>query len=313
MHNLDPPLLVALDPCCSNQYALRMANSSTPGRVPGLAEIAPRYDALLCDVWGVLHNGVDSFAGARTALETFRAGGGTVVLITNAPRTSPYVIAQIAGLGVGSECYDAIVTSGDVTRDLLAAHAPARLRHIGPDIHLSLYDGLDLTLVSPDEADIVSCTGLRDDDHETPDDYQAELAALAARGLPFICANPDIVVERGHQLIYCAGALAERYAALGGTTSVAGKPHRPIYEAALARVAEIRGAPVAENRVLAIGDGAPTDLAGAVRQNLDVLFVTGGIHAGHFGPADTPDADAVHRFLVAEGLGATAFLPGLCW
>lgn len=290
-----------------------MANSSAPGRVPGLAELAPRYDALLCDVWGVLHNGVASFAAAREALSAFRDGGGTVVLITNAPRTSRFVIEQIAALGVEPGCYDAIVTSGDVTRGLLAAYAPARLHHIGAERDVTLYDGLALTLSDAAAADVIGCTGLRDDTRETPGDYEAELAALVARGLPLVCANPDIVVERGHQLVYCAGALAERYAALGGTTAVAGKPHAPIYEAGLARIAAIRGRELARERVLAIGDGAPTDLAGAFRQNLDVLFVTGGIHAGHFGAAAEPDAAAVHRFLATEGLGAHAFLPSLVW
>ncbi len=290
-----------------------MANSLLPGPVPGLAALAPRYDAVLCDVWGVLHNGVSSFAGARAALSAFRAGGGTVVLITNAPRTSHYVVEQIAELGVEADCYDAIVTSGDVTRAILAAHAPARLHHIGNEQQMSLYDGLDLTLVGADEADVIGCTGLRDDLHETPADYEAELAALAARGLPFVCANPDLVVERGHQLVYCAGALAARYQALGGQTFVAGKPHAPIYDAALERVDAVRGRAVPRDRVLAIGDGAPTDLAGAFSQKLDILFVTGGIHAGHFGPNDKPETAAVHRFLAAEKLGAAAFIPGLVW
>ncbi|HWJ75353.1 MAG TPA: TIGR01459 family HAD-type hydrolase [Kaistia sp.] len=290
-----------------------MANYSAPGPVPGLASLAQRYDAVLCDVWGVLHNGMVSFPPAREALAAFRAAGGTVVLITNAPRTSPFIIEQIAELGVAASSYDAIVTSGDVTRALLAEKAPARLRHIGPAQHLTLYDGLDLPLSSVEDAEIVCCTGLRDDIHETPEDYEAELAALAARELPMICANPDIVVERGHQLVYCAGALAARYSALGGSTAVAGKPHAPIYEAALERAAAIRGGPAARDRVLAIGDGAPTDLAGAFRHDIDVLFVTGGIHSGHFGPADAPDIAAVHRFLADEGLGATAFLPALTW
>ena len=313
MHHKAVAVMVTLDPRRSNQYALRMANSSTPGRVPGLAELAPRYDAVLCDVWGVLHNGVASFEQARAALTAFRDQGGTVVLITNAPRTSSFIVEQLLELGVPASCYDAIVTSGDVTRELLVAHGPARLYHIGSDQQLTLYDGLPLTLSTAADADIISCTGLRDDLHETPDDYEAELVALAARNLPFICANPDLVVERGHQLVYCAGALAARYAALGGATFVAGKPHAPIYAAALAKVEAVRGKAVPRDRVLAIGDGAPTDLAGAFRQDLDVLFVTGGIHSGHFGPTDRPEADAVHRFLIAEGLGAAAFVPGLVW
>lgn len=290
-----------------------MANLSTPPPVPGLSALADAYDVVLCDVWGVVHNGVTSFPEARAALRAYREHGGTVVLITNAPRTSHFIVEQLGVLGVERDAFDDIVTSGDVTRALLAERSPVRFHHIGLERDLTLYEGLGLTRVGQDEAEVVSCTGLRDDLVETPADYEAELAALAARDLPFVCANPDIVVERGHQLVYCAGALAARYAELGGRTFVAGKPHAPIYDAALKRAAAILGRPVARERVLAIGDGAPTDLTGAVRQDLDVLFVTGGIHSGHFGPIDQPDAGAVHRFLEAEKLGARAFVPGLRW
>jgi len=290
-----------------------MANLSTPPPVPGLSALADAYDVVLCDVWGVVHNGVTSFPEARAALRAYRERGGTVVLITNAPRTSHFIVEQLGVLGVERDAFDDIVTSGDVTRALLAERGPARFHHIGLERDLTLYEGLGLTRVGPDEAEVVSCTGLRDDLVETPADYEAELAALAARDLPFVCANPDIVVERGHQLVYCAGALAARYAELGGRTFVAGKPHAPIYDAALKRAAAILGRPVDRARVLAIGDGAPTDLTGAVRQDLDVLFVTGGIHSGHFGPIDQPDAGAVHLFLEAEKLGARAFVPGLRW
>lgn len=290
-----------------------MTNSTSPSRVTGLAALAAEYSAVLCDVWGVLHNGVSSFQPACEALSRYRAAGGIVVLITNAPRTSRFVVEQIASLGVAPDCYDDIVTSGDVTRVLLAERSPAKILHIGDVRQQSLYEGLDLTMVDADAAELISCTAPRDDEHESPDDYDAEFAALAARGLPMICANPDIVVERGHKLVWCAGALAERYRHHGGTTFVAGKPHRPIYEAALRRVAEIKGAAIEKTNVLAIGDGAPTDLAGAYQEDLDVLFVTGGIHAADFGPAHDPDSDAVHRFLADRQLGARAIVPSLVW
>lgn len=288
-------------------------NSTAPQPIVGLSAIADRYRVVLCDVWGVVHNGVASWAAARDALARFRAGGGTVVLVTNAPRPHHAVRPQLAALGVEPECFDAVVTSGDVTRDLLAAHPGAKAFHLGAERDLGLYGGLDLTLVEAEEADLISCTGLFDDTVETPDDYQALLERFRARNVPMICANPDRVVERGHHLIHCAGALAERYRELGGSALIAGKPHRPIYEAALARAAEAGAGAVPLDRVLAIGDGAPTDLRGAVDFGLDVLFVTAGIHSADFGPADDPDRDAVHRFLAAERLGATAFIPRLAW
>lgn len=290
-----------------------MSNSTSPPRVSGLSELARLYPAILCDVWGVVHNGVRSFSAACDALARYRAGGGTVVLLTNAPRLSPYIVAQMDTLGVTEASYDGIVTSGDVTRALLARRPGAKVLHIGTVNHLPLYEGLDLTLVDSAEADLISCTGLREDERESPDDYDAELKALAARGLPMICANPDIVVERGNRFIWCAGALAERYRGFGGVTDVAGKPYAPIYEAALARIGTLRGTPVPRSDVLAIGDGAPTDLKGAKGQDLDVLFVTGGIHAANFGPPEQPDADAVARFLSEERLAARAFLPHLRW
>ncbi|MCX5497342.1 TIGR01459 family HAD-type hydrolase [Kaistia dalseonensis] len=290
-----------------------MTNSISPPRIAGLSALSPLYPVLLCDVWGVLHNGVVSSPPARNALLRHREAGGTVVLITNAPRLSPFVVEQISDLGVEPECYDAIVTSGDVTRALLAARGPVKTLHIGTDQHLTLYDGLDLELVEADAAEIISCTGLYDDEQESPDDYDAMLKSLAARGLPMICANPDIVVERGHKLIWCAGALAERYRSFGGTTFIAGKPHAPIYDEALTQAARIRGDAIARERVLAIGDGAPTDLKGAYSQGLDVLFVSGGIHAASFGPAANPDGAAVSRFMSEEKLGARAYLPSLVW
>ncbi|MCX5512466.1 TIGR01459 family HAD-type hydrolase [Kaistia algarum] len=290
-----------------------MSNSTAPIRIQGLSEIADGYSAVLCDVWGVVHNGVRSFPAGREALARFRDGGGTVVLLTNAPRLSQPIIDQLRSLGVEDTSYDAVVTSGDVTRDLLAKRGKAKALHIGTDNHLPLYAGLDITLTDGLEADVICCTGLRDDEHESPDDYDEELKSYAARGLPMICANPDLVVERGNRFIWCAGSLAERYRSFGGTTLVAGKPHKPIYDAALARAEVLRGMPIDRSRVLAIGDGAPTDLTGACGQGLDVLFVTGGIHAANFGPTESPEAGAVGRFLEMEQIGARAFLPHLQW
>ena len=290
-----------------------MSNSTAPPRIAGLSALAANYPVILSDVWGVVHNGVRAFAEAGAALARHRAAGGVVILITNAPRLAPHIVAQLDQLGVDRAAYDDIVTSGDVTRELLARRHGGKVLHIGTKVHLPLYEGLDLSLVSGDDADIISCTGLRDDEHESPDDYDAELRLLAARDLPMICANPDMVVERGEKLVWCAGALAERYRSFGGRSEIAGKPHHPIYEAALARAAAIAGRPIERAEVLAIGDGAPTDVKGACAEGLDLLFVTGGIHAGNFGPLDRPDDAAVGRFLAAEGLAARAFVPRLEW
>jgi HAD superfamily hydrolase (TIGR01459 family) len=253
-------------------------------QISGLSAISDRYDAILCDIWGVLHNGVASFTAASEALVAFRRRGGAVVLISNAPRPSPPIQGQVLKLGVSPEAFDTVVTSGDVTIGLMQAQAGDQVLHIGPQRDLSLLDavaqatGAQPKLVSLEDAQYALCTGLRNDETETPEDYEPELRAMSIRGLTMICANPDIVIHRGDTLIYCAGALARRYEELGGLVIYAGKPHAPIYERALALAEQIRGAPVDERRVLAIGDGMRTDILGASRAGLDALFVTGGIH-----------------------------------
>ena len=270
--------------------------------IDGLGALSGRYDAILCDIWGVLHNGRDAFRPASEALAAFRRAGGTVVLITNAPRPNPIIRDQALAFGVAPEAFDAVVTSGDVAIGMIAARGGAPLHHIGPPRDLALIAaaaeraGVAPALVGPDEAAYVLCTGLFDDSTETPEDYAGRLARLAERRLPMICANPDLVVHRGHKLVYCAGALAEVYEALGGETIYAGKPHRPIYQAALERIAALRGAPVAPARALAIGDALRTDLAGAVAAGLDALFVAEGIHRSELYGSGAPD-DALQRLL----------------
>lgn len=277
-------------------------------RIAGLKQLAGAYDALLCDVWGVLHNGVGAFPAAVEALQRFRSGGGRVVLVTNAPRPNGPIREQLRRLNVPDDAYDAVVTSGDVTRDVISQRPGVRLLHLGPDRDLPFYEGLDAVFASEDAAELVSCTGLVDDESETPEDYRALFQRLVARGLTLVCANPDLVVERGHKLVYCAGALARLYTELGGQAVLVGKPHAPIYAAARAAVAELGGA-----KLLAIGDGLPTDIRGAVDNGVPALFVTGGIHAADFGPASEPDAGRVAARLKAEGLSAVAFMPCLAW
>ena len=265
--------------------------------IEGLGALSGRYDAILCDIWGVLHNGRDAFRPASEALAAFRRDGGTVVLITNAPRPNPIIRDQALAFGVAPDAFDEVVTSGDVTIGMIAARHGAPLYHIGPPRDLALIaavkarTGVAPALVEPEAATYVLCTGLFDDSTETPENYAAPFARFVERGLPMICANPDLVVHRGQRLVYCAGALAELYEALGGETIYAGKPHPPIYAAALERIAALRGAPVAPSRALAIGDALRTDLAGAAAVGLDALFVADGIHRNElYGPGAADDA-----------------------
>ena len=285
-----------------------------PPLIDHFAPLAGRYEVVLSDVWGVVHNGVAAARDACDALVRFRAGRGTVVLITNAPRPGEAVARlTLDRLGVPRSAYDGIVSSGDVTRGLLAARAGKRVFHLGPERDLPLFEGLDAPLADLDRADYVLCSGLADDTVETPADYAGLVARMRDRALPMICANPDAVVERGHRLVYCAGAIADLYAGLGGEVIYAGKPHRPIYEAALAMAANARGGPAAPERVLAIGDSLRTDLKGAAAIGVDSLFVTGGIHAEELGGRANPDAATLERVLAAAGVAPKAVMHRLAW
>jgi HAD superfamily hydrolase (TIGR01459 family) len=283
-----------------------MANIPRPPPVAGLGALAGDYRALLCDVWGVVHNGVRAFPAATDALVRFRAAGGKVVLLTNAPVPKSAVAARIAPLGVPEAAYDDIVTSGEVARAILAERGDARVLHVGPDRDLPLYDGLTVRLVAEAECELISCTGLFNDVVETPDDYATRIGRWRARNLPMVCANPDRVVERGDRLVWCAGAIADRYRAAGGPVTVVGKPHPAIYVQALALLD-------GTGPVLALGDGVETDVRGAVAAGLDVVFVTGGIHAAEFGARGTPDLAAVHAQLAKAGLGARAVMTRLAY
>jgi len=288
--------------------------SSSALIIPGLSSLAGRYDAILCDVWGVIHNGVSVFDGAAEALQRFRSEtGGPVVLITNAPRPSPPIVEQLDRLGFPRDAYDAIVTSGDVTAEMMHAERLSRIYHIGPDRDHSLFDGLGIARVGPEDAQTIVCTGLFDDVEETPEDYRDALGAMAARGMRMICANPDLVVERGGTLIYCAGALAELYDELGGETLRLGKPFAPIYGVAKQRIGDLKGGVPVDERILAIGDGMFTDIRGANDAGLPTLFITGGIHSADFGPLDRPDPQMVVDRLAAEGLEAVAAIDKLRW
>jgi HAD superfamily hydrolase (TIGR01459 family) len=274
--------------------------------------LADRYDAVLCDVWGVVHNSIVAFPEASDALGRFRQKGGAVVLITNAPRPGEVVRRQLDRLGMPRASYDAIVASGDVTRAIVAARGGA-IYHLGPERDLPIFEGLDVEFAPVERADFTVCTGLFNDDGETPDDYRDLLAAMRARNLFMLCANPDLVVERGDRLLYCAGALADLYGTLGGEVLYAGKPYAPIYQDALAQAQSALGRDVLRDRVLAIGDSIRTDLKGARAFGLDCLFVTAGIHSEEFGGRETPDAAALaHAFREAEVV-PTAITRRLVW
>jgi HAD superfamily hydrolase (TIGR01459 family) len=275
--------------------------------------LAPRYDVVLCDVWGVVHDGVAAYAQACDALARFRAGGGSAVLITNAPRPSPWVIRQLDRLDVPREAYDAVMTSGDVTREVMAGRGGGAVFHIGPERDISIFDGLGIRFVPVEAAAYVVCSGLFDDTAETPEDYRGLLANMRRRALPMICANPDLVVARGAALVYCAGAIADLYAAMGGEVLYAGKPYRPIYDMALAKAETAAGRKIASSRVLAVGDSVRTDLKGARTIGVDFLFVTSGIHAGELGGRERPDGEALAATFAAAGGMPKAVMRSLVW
>ncbi len=298
-----------------------MVRAAHPGEVAildGIAGVADGFDLILCDVWGVLHDGLHAHRAAAEALSRFRALPGArprrVVLVSNAPRPGSFVQAQLDGFGVPRSAYDAIVTSGDLTRRLMAERAQAPMYHLGPDRDLPVFDGLGLARSGPDEAAHVVVTGLVDDEVETAADYRARLEPWAARVVTLICANPDLVVERGARLIPCAGAVAALYEEMGGAVVYAGKPHVPVYEAALATAESFDGAlPLPRERVLAVGDAIRTDVAGARAFGIASLLVARGIHAEELGvAAGAPIGDIAH-WLEAQAVHPDGVIDLLRW
>jgi HAD superfamily hydrolase (TIGR01459 family) len=288
-------------------------SSELPAFTQHFSTLAGNYDVLLCDVWGVVHNGVTATAESCDALHQFRDRGGVVILITNAPRPGEFVIGFLDRMKVPRAVFDGIVSSGDVTRALVAERAGQRVFHLGPERDIGLFDGLHVHAAPVDSADFVVCSGLFDDTRETPQDYADLIETMRRRGLTMICANPDVVVERGMHLVYCAGAIADLYVAAGGEVVFAGKPYRPIYEQALAAAQKVRQGAVEHRRVLAIGDSVRTDLKGAAAFGIDCLFVTAGIHAEELGGRENPNATALGDIFAAAGLYPTAVTRKLAW
>ena len=286
----------------------------------GLRDLAADKDLLLCDVWGVIHNGVAFFPPAVEALSRFRQGGGTVILVTNAPAPEAGVWSRMRRLGVPRDCFDRIATSGDVAAATLVEAGCPPVFAIGPDRDVAIYGEAERLgpraprRVGIAEAELALCIGL-DDTGERPEDYDGMLRRLRARDLTMVCANPDIVVEVGDELVYCAGAIAERYEAIGGTVIQTGKPFPAIYARARAMAEAIRGASTPRERTLAIGDAVHTDVEGAAREGIDALMITAGIHraALHRERDGRLDRAALRQFLGASGAAPLAALGGLAW
>ncbi len=284
-----------------------------PPIIDGLASIADRYDLVFTDVWGVLHNGMRAHPLACEALVNIRKRGVPVILITNAPRQAPVIVGQLDRLGVPRAAYDAVVTSGDVSRDYMRTRPGEPVHHVGPQRDLVVFEGIDTRLVPIEDASYVVCTGLIDDRTETPDDYQERLERMRARDLFFLCGNPDKVVEVGHDLIFCAGALGDRYQSLGGEVLYAGKPYEPAYDACWGYAERILGKRPDKSRVLAIGDAMRTDVAGAVRMGFDCLFLAEGIHAEVLLGPDGIRTDGLAQLIGETGQHPRLVMRKLAW
>ncbi len=273
-----------------------------PRLISGLSQIASHHDALICDVWGVVHDGQRHHPAAADALHRFKEKHGPVVLLTNAPRVPAEVAIQCTSYGLPPDCYDAIVSSGGAAREELARRSTDRtlpLYYIGPERDLPMIQGLDIRRAEIDEAEVILAIGLRDDMNETPADYAGELAALAARNLTMLCANPDLVVHRGERLLYCAGSLAQAYETMEGRVIYYGKPHLPVYESVLATLGAMLGH--RPRRPLAVGDGLLTDIKGANAAGIEALFVADGVHGEEVEPYS-----AGHLAALFARFGATA-------
>lgn len=274
--------------------------------VQNLAEISDRYDVLLCDLWGCVHNGREPFASAVSALQDYRARGGTVVLLTNAPRSRSEVEKQLDKIGVARDAWDVIVTSGDSARAaMFRGAAGSKVYFMGYDRDLTVFDPLkvvedpiEITRVDLEDAEGIICCGPADP-YADPSTYRPELLYAKQKNLPLLCFNPDIVVDFGDRRQWCAGALAQIYTEMGGQSLYFGKPHPPIYDLARRRLAAM-GRDVMDTRVLCVGDGIITDVAGAMGEDLDVLYITGGLAAEETKTVEQPDPDALKAYLETE-------------
>lgn len=275
-----------------------------------LDAIADRYDVAFVDLWGCLHDGYRPIWPAVEALRRFKARGGTVLLLTNSPRPRAAVERQLAKIGVPRDCWDVMATSGDAARYAMWTGAVGRkVWHIGLPAEYSFFEPMKLLPDAPpiervplEEAEGIVCTGPFDAT-QPPEVYRPQFLLAKTRGLKLLCANPDIVVDRGNRREWCAGALAKLYEEMGGESLYFGKPHPPIYDLAMRRLDEI-GVTADRARILCIGDGIETDIRGAMGEDLDALFITGGLAAEETGtpPGGDPDPERLAAFLAAHGL-----------
>ncbi len=272
--------------------------------IQNIADISAPYTAVLCDLWGCLHDGIRPFDAGLTALQTLCTQGKSVWLLTNSPRPSPDVIRQLDAIGVGRDLYHGVISSGDAAiAEVANGTYGSQIYHLGPARDLPFFKTLDVTLTTQDHADAIICTGLINDETETPDDYTNALLDAKNRDLPMLCANPDIIVDRGDKRIFCAGALAAAYDKIGGRVDYAGKPHAPIYRLALAKLTAIHQNIRAAD-ILCIGDGIHTDIAGATAQSMPSVFITGGLAARQTetraDPQSTPNPAKLGEFLINQ-------------
>ncbi|MEM9147762.1 MAG: TIGR01459 family HAD-type hydrolase [Pseudomonadota bacterium] len=281
--------------------------------IDSIDEISADYEAILCDLWGCYHNGIEPFPAAMAALRRFRDRGGRVILLTNAPRPIPGVQVFLDRINAPEDTHDALLSSGQICADALAAGTHGkRIHYVGPDRDLAMLSAGQIDAVELDAAEALLCTGLRDDSREGPEDYASEMAEWLRRGLPLICANPDIVVDRGETRLWCAGSLARAYREIGGVVHYYGKPHSAVYAACFDMLGKLNGAPMPRERVIGVGDGIATDVAGAADAGLDALFVTGGLAAAEFGAdSNRPDPALLERYLEREGQSPAFAIPFL--
>lgn len=279
----------------------------------GLSDIADRYDAIFCDVWGVIHNGRQAFHDACDALAAYRKTGKPVILVTNAPVQAAMVERLFPPLGVRRDAYNVVASSGDATRMEIEKRIPGPAYRLGTDESWerddTLFEGSGLEFSDPEGAEFIVAMGLRDQMNDHPDDYREELTELAQKKLTMICANPDIQVRVGNQLVWCAGALARIYEEAGGPVIYPGKPHHAIYDLAESHLERITGKSFERSQILAIGDGPITDIRGAMNRNMDSLYVGTGLSLAGSGDF----REETQNLLERNGVAATYALPGLCW